>query len=271
MAPVTELPKWVRGTLVYGPCIAAILWASAMAVPGVSAIVPMHMDQLIVGMLVLLALAQLSERYFILRRLVSTANVTAEATQEALEIARGAIRASDFFGDPIKDSKPEARIANAKLICISGIHLVTTTKHLWLTLKAKLQDGAAVRILLLDPDDNSAVTAAAYRFDRYQDAASLRDDINSTLRNYQNLMAQVPGGNLEIRLLRVMPPFGIWLIDQDEKNAEAWVEVYSFREDEPTFRIRPQADPKWYSFFERQFHGMWSHARVWSPSVPVHR
>lgn len=171
-----------------------------------------------------------------------------------------------LFTSDILTQQPQSFIGDARTIDISGIHLLRTTHTLWPVFQARLRSGSRIRVLLLNPENECATSAAAFRFERHQDPERLKQEIRIALSNYESLAESVPEGALEIRVLDVMPPYGIWSMDAARRNGRMYVEAYSFRDDEVAFLLDPVRDARWYSFFIRQFESMWESAHAHMPA-----
>ena len=122
-----------------------------------------------------------------------------------------------------------------------------------------------MKLIVLDRDDEAAVTSSVFRFLRYDEPARLREDITQSIKNFRTLVKGVDA-IADLRLLPVLPPYGIWWIDAGSPDAEIYVEIYPFRSGrEPTFHLISNQDREWFAFFESQFQGMWNAARPLEP------
>jgi hypothetical protein len=217
------------------------------------------MLQWILIVLALLATTQLLDRFRLMRGLDTKLDKITESSQ-------GQSGASFFFQERIINL--EKRYLEAKSIAINGITLATTSDNFWGTFKQRLNDGAQIRFLIIDPKHPGLVDIAANRFQKHQDPNRLRREIEHALDNFESLMAVDTSEHLfKVRLIPYVPPYGIRLIDANSPRAEIWVELYTFRDEpEPTFQLLPHRDGIWFTFFQQQFEIMWNASRPWKPS-----
>ena len=177
----------------------------------------------------------------------------------------GEIAAESFFRDDLPDMRE--RLRSAKTIAVSGMTLSGSSGTYRKELKDCLERGGEVRVVILDPNQ-PAVDVAANRYSKHQNVNKLRKECEHALGNFETLLKR--NGKLEpiqIRSCNAVPPYGIWLIDADSRNAEIWVKIYPYRGDiTPAFQLLPRKDGDWFEFFQEQFELLWKNSADWNSS-----
>jgi hypothetical protein len=163
---------------------------------------------------------------------------------------------------------PADRLRTAKSISHNGISLVSTSSRLLGVLSDRAGAGATIRLLQVAEDDVSAEVVAR-RFAKHQDPARLKREIRFALDNFSSIMDR-EHENFEIRALRAMPPFSLWILDEGTPDEEIWLGLYPFRDEpEPWIHIKPQPDRYLFEFLVRQFHQMWGASLFVTSAVPT--
>jgi hypothetical protein len=248
--------RFVNYVVDYGPVIATVLAATLVSLASVRGRVELEeMLQWTLVILAGLATTQLLDRFRIMR------NIDVKLDR-LIDRSQGFGGATSFFSERIPHL--EQRFRRAKSIAINGMTLSTTSDKLWGTFRQRLEDGAEIRLLLIDPK-HPALQISAIRFHKHQDPQRVGREIAHTLDNLETLMVNTKG-SFQVRLLPYVPPYGIWVIDAGTPHAEIWVELYTFRDEpEPSFQLLPNRDGIWFAFFEQQFETMWNASRDWKP------
>lgn len=163
----------------------------------------------------------------------------------------------------VKAPALEEYLHNASDVRLVGVTLSRTVRDLVGTLDRRLRDGAALRVMVIDPDGSAPLEAVA-RTRGVTDPAYYRPRISSTIDTLA-MLESLPGtaGRIEVRLLPFVPAFGMYLIDPLTENGRVYVELYQHRslEPNPCFGLRAERDGRWYRFFVNQFDILWESAR----------
>lgn len=172
------------------------------------------------------------------------------------------VRAKDFFVTP--PSLPGHLLSGAHTIYLSGYTLGRTTREYLRYLDERLQAGASVNIMILEPKQELLEMCVA-RSSGTTSAEHWRKRLDSTVSLIETI-ASSPDviGSLELGYLPYLPSYGFTMIDPDTPNGIILVELYHHRsaEDNPTFELHAARDGEWYTFFRRQFDLMWASCRV---------
>lgn len=190
-----------------------------------------------------------------------------------LEISRPS--AKDFF-QKWPDLDPFVRRSNQIDLC--GVTLTSTLNKQFGNLRERLQAGAEIRILVIDPD-SVAPKMSAERSTSPEDTDYYLVRLDATLREIEYLFRRWEdsktlegdssrAGSLCVRLLSYSPSFGIISLDANQDNGVAFVEVYPHKfghKSPPTFELTPKRDGSWYKYFVDQLDQMWDVAKPWQP------
>ncbi len=154
------------------------------------------------------------------------------------------------------------RLRRAKSIAHNGITLVGTSNTLLGIFSDCIMKGGSVRLIVVDSDDMS-MQVAAQRFVKHQDVNRLRREAQHALDNFSSMLERYPD-NFEVKTLRAMPPFSLWILDEGTPYAEVWLGLYPFRDQpEPWIQIFPRTNREMFEFLTRQFDLMWRASNLW--------
>ncbi|MGH2532373.1 MAG: hypothetical protein ACRDJW_08705 [Thermomicrobiales bacterium] len=224
---------------------------------------------LVVTILGFLAFSGLWERHWTLRRIEDGVDETNEMIGRKLG---GRVRPSDFFwGESDRVSRDD--IAHASHVYIVGMILNRTVRQYLAPFGDLLAAGADLRFVMLDYENDSLLNLLPARSYGNMPREWWKNQIQNTEVHIENIpTSRVPpdpagAGSITIGYLPYLPSFGMWLLDPDTQHGQIVVEIYHHRsaEPNPTFRLRADQDPYWYSFFRTQFQLMWE-----SCESPIH-
>jgi len=173
-----------------------------------------------------------------------------------------------------------AYFKQATQIDLCGVTLTSTINKNFPMLRERLEAGARIRILLIDPTSH-AIEMSAQRSDNpidfeyyrrrlegaFTDLAYLHkhyEDVRQTLKNPSKL------GSLSVRLISYAPSFGITSLDFKKKEGIIFIEIYPHKfgyNTPPTFHLMHEQDKEWYTYFGDQFEQMWAAAKPWEAGL----
>jgi len=209
------------------------------------------------GTLALLAIANLGGRHQI-DELRGTVTRLTEAVNRA---AHTDVPADRFLA--VKAPVLDDELRGANDVRLVGVTLSRTVRDLAGTIERRLRAGAVVRVVVIDPNSSAPLDALARTLGiTSPDLYGPR--IAATMELLAHLASRAGGaGRVEVRLLPFVPAFGMYLIDPDEPDGRAYVELYQHRslEPNPCFGLRAERDGHWYRFFVTQFDILWDSAR----------
>lgn len=171
-----------------------------------------------------------------------------------------------------------AFIQKASQIDLCGVTLTNTINMQSSVLRERLESGAKIRVLLIDPE-SQAIEMSAQRSEDPKDTAYYHRRLESSLSDLAYLHKHVEGlkqnrkraakpGTLSVRLLSYAPSFGMTSLDPQKKQGILYVELFPHKlghKMAPKFELTSGNDKKWYAYFLEQFEQMWESARPWSP------
>jgi len=225
----------------------------------------------VIGVIGLLALSELIERY---RRL----NAIDKTTKQVWELLRNKLAdhpsALAFFR---KLPELDTYVQGANRIDMCGVVLTSAINRQLSNLREQLNQGAKIRILVIDPNSPALVIAEARSEE--PSGSYYRSKLETTfqdlayLHQIQAKMGRTAKGSFEVRLLPYTPSFGIYSFDTSSSTARLIVEVYPHITgwgETPVFDLMPGRDGKWYDYFVKQFDFMWERAKKWEHKLPNH-
>ncbi len=171
-----------------------------------------------------------------------------------------------------------AMLQSAAQIDLCGVTLTNTINMQFSVLRERLEAGAKIRILLIDPQ-SQAIEMSAQRSINPKDTAYYRRRLESSLSDLTYLynsnedMKQIRKrlskvGTLSVRMLSYAPSFGMTSLDPDKKQGVVYVEIFPHKhgnKSAPKFELTLNNDKKWYTYFLEQFEEMWEAATPWDP------
>jgi len=124
-----------------------------------------------------------------------------------------------------------------------------------------LSRGGTIRFILTDPDGQS--------MNMLEDRGSSRANVSSIRQSHLAALSRLISlsrissnkGKVEIKVMDTVMPYTLYGFDlQDSKKGRIFVWLSPFREpseNRPGFMLSHQTSPKWFKFFQEQFHKMW--------------
>ena len=171
-------------------------------------------------------------------------------------------------------------VQNSTQIDMCGVTLTNTINMQFAVLRERLEAGAKVRILLIDPE-SQAIEMSAQRSINPKDTEYYRRRLESSLSDLtylykfnqdmkQRRKRNSKAGDLLVRLLSYAPSFGMTCLDPGKKQGILYVEVFPHKlgyKNAPKFELTSNNDKKWYSYFLEQFEQMWEAAKPWDEKL----
>jgi hypothetical protein len=175
-------------------------------------------------------------------------------------------------------------LQSANKIDLCGVTLTNTINMQFSVLRERLEAGAKIRILLIEPD-SKAIEMSAERSINARDIAYYRRRLESSLSDLEYLyksnedikwIHKKPSkkGMLAVRFLSYAPSFGMTCLDGDTKQGVLYVEIFPHKQGyktAPKFELTVGNDKKWYAYFLEQFEQMWEAAKPWDPKANLEK
>jgi hypothetical protein len=159
-------------------------------------------------------------------------------------------------------------IEHAKDIIFLGEDLSMTIYKQFSRIEDRLKNGTNIKILMIDPNSNLCDLAAMHYYADTK-GEDIRNNINTSIQRCKKLetIGKETKGQLEIRLLDYLPPFGAIFVDPESDNGKLylWYRPY---------KVKNQTKPKmvfsalegyaldgyWYQLFKEEIIALWDHA-----------
>lgn len=203
----------------------------------------------VLGLLAILAFSQIKTR---------------KLTQRMSRAQAGAVTLRTDFPQDLID-----RRATASDILLIGLTMTRTVHGMRTGLPAVLKTGGRVRVLVLDPTDESLIaTAARHRSYPQEGVDQLRTRIRATLDDLTALRER-HGGRLEIRVLSSIPSAGYNCLDVHRPNGAVCVQHYEFHPEGEAAPIMvfSKDDAPWYRHFGAEAERLWESGAEWPLSA----
>ena len=180
---------------------------------------------------------------------------TRESVKKLADKFEQTSNADNFFW--AEKTSVEPWLQQAKQIGFVGASLSRTLRDYSSVLENRLREGAAVRVVLMDPA-SGAPDQAVLRSKGINNRQFYIDSLRPSLERVGALAQRSQA--VELGLLPYKPAFGMMVIDPNESSGVIIVEMYPHHADSfaPTFELRPNRDPVWYSFFREQYEALWA-------------
>jgi hypothetical protein len=216
----------------------------------------------IIAVMALLAASGLWDRNRRLRRLEDTLNETRSLVDLRLSpvVHADAFLSADVNRDQIKEA-----MSSAVTIYVCGLTLARTSRQFMELFARRLQAGATIRLMMLDPTKRGLMEVMAARSMGNTTAEYWNTRLNTVVDVIKAIPTGAkPGGILEIAYVPFPTSFGLFMIDPAEPHGKIFVEIYHHRtaENNAAFVLTSMGDPHWYSFFNKQWHEAWAVSRI---------
>jgi hypothetical protein len=238
----------------------------------------------VVGLLALHSVDGFIERQVRLRDITATVRHTGSSADQAakdlallrdeVEVVRLSVKglrlgasATQLLLDDV--DIPHDRMMHARKIYWCGVTLRSRLRQRLTDLGIALAHGADIRILIVDPSKVRLKDELTFREGvkyEYIDAV-----LKSTLLNLQLLAENLPdGGWYQLGLHRVLPAYGLLILDPDDPDGVCYVEPYHPDRRRQSFVVvHATTDAAWFQFFTEQFDTMMSQAELYRIISPT--
>lgn len=204
--------------------------------------------QWILAILGLIAISELIERVRKLRRIEDTGNKTLKAIQNKFSDKP---KSDDYFMKRLPPLEPY--FTKAKDIRLSGYSLQRTIRENIHVFSKRLQEGATIQILLVDPEEK-------------KDRKSGNHSSMVTLHSIEWLKEQSQGnGKIELKFIKEKPHYNIVAIDPTEESGIMFVEFFPQRwvtDGRPRVELTSSRDSYWFKYFIEQYEAIWEDYKI---------
>lgn len=204
----------------------------------------------------------------LLQGTLSTRRTLGNVNQSIQTFKRGQ-SAEAFLKDRDAYSPLKETIVVARKICLIGPTLINIFSSASKQVNIKLQQGAVIQVLLLNPA-SPAVDSAAQCMN--EPIENLRRDIERTLLYVEDwFRIGIGKGSFEVRLMSAHPNFSMVLIDPEEPQGRMILEIIGYHgglTERPHIELTRERDGRWYEYFLQQYHKLWEDSGIWRTSQP---
>lgn len=181
--------------------------------------------------------------------------------------AGGEVSADVFFRDgvPIDAIGKEHWIEYLKnsdeisIVSTTFLRFVAQYGHL---LKLRIQEGAKVRLVILNNDNHSIRIASLRSGDSIE---NWKSQLTATRVFLDDIRKHVPKAMLEVRTIEYNIAYGITILNSKDSErmivVQIWPHLANHTITKPYFILKPDVDKKWFNFFKNQFDLTWEHAK----------
>jgi len=227
----------------YVLAVVALLF-TVLGVTGVSDV--KTLSSVVLGLLAVLAYSQLRARKQL--QLIRREHSAGSAT----------VLRRDFPRDLIE------RRTNASDVLLVGLTMTRTVQGMRSDFPAILRNGGRVRVLVLDPTDESLMVSAVRQRSFSQGVEYLRQRVHTTLHDLTMIREHV-GGRLQIRVLSSIPTAGFNCVDVTKSSGLVCVQHYEFHPEGEAAPIMSFTvdDMPWYTHFAAEAERLWDAGIEW--------
>lgn len=215
----------------------------------------------------LLSITGLAPSYLILPFTLALLAVLSTAILKNRNILENIERNSSInrsiFTKAFDKEEVDRNIEHAKEIIILGTNLSNITRSQYSRIEDSLKKGNKVKILIIELNKDLCDIAAKRHYEPTKGEDILKE-LSISFERCKNLylMSKETKGQLEIRFLDFLPPFGGILINPEDNTGILYMWIY-------TYKIKTQTKPKvilhaldgqWYQLFKDEIFALWENA-----------
>lgn len=195
-------------------------------------------------------------------------NLLENISFEIKEIIRKKTPLDEFFLSRAQLPPLEKQIEDAESIDICGMSLLAiSTRHRKMLL-SKVEKGCKIRLLLLNPNNESLMQMVSPFIGSLTIAAHTRA-IFTSLDCLTSDSDFFNSERVEIRLYNYPLAHGMLIINRDTRRGKLRVETYmsgNMPADAPGLYIHKNEEPAWFEFYCKEFEEIWANASPYSES-----
>lgn len=171
--------------------------------------------------------------------------------------------AERFFSEGYVDNSDHFKLAmrDARSVLMLGFSHSRMVSNYKRDLIGLLARGGALRVLAMDPACDAVIDADARSSAPKGSQRAARHQYEAAIAEFVSIRETSPdAGTFELRLIDRMPPYTIYLFNEDDRHAELYVWLTPWRvpsSQRPGFRLSSGSDERWFRFFADQVRVMW--------------
>lgn len=203
-------------------------------------------ENVIIGLLALIAIDALIERLQILERIEK--KLSQDTTKQVLR-GRNIIPGPNLFAQ---------NASSISVIAISAVNISNASMDFF---ERKLKDGCIIKFILLSPDSKYLEALEQ----QHLDVISTKPQIQNTLKLLLPLTQRKElKGCFEIRLSEIFLPFSMVGVDFGKHTGKMIIEYHCYKiylDEYPHILLEKESNPFWLDFYQRQFELVWNDAK----------
>ena len=172
---------------------------------------------------------------------------------------------SEYFGFRGSFGSTEDLIDRGqKDIWISGVAL-DSISQLTGKIKKKIDSGANVRLLAIEPEDNVVKETGEYFGD---EPKVLENRLEASLIRIHQSLVSGSYGKVKLKVLGHRPTMGYFILDPETEYGYMRVEPYickTERYERPMIQLHNSSDSQWFEIYKNDFDNLWKSAKEWKP------
>ncbi|HVF98778.1 MAG TPA: hypothetical protein VND68_02980 [Chloroflexia bacterium] len=158
-------------------------------------------------------------------------------------------------------------LARASEIWLVGVHLIRILRENNAILKTRLQQGARIHLLVVNPDSPAIRMVAARNPGRPAEDRE-RENIRSNLADLCELK-QLAADRVEIRTVDDPLMYGACMLDPEKPNGIVYLQRYTYQAGiTPKLSYRA-GDGEWFDLVRNEVQALWSRATEWNCDAPA--
>jgi len=158
-------------------------------------------------------------------------------------------------------SELDSDLDRASEVWLMGVHVSSTLGHKYAVLESKLQEGATIHALIVDPDGAACAMAAARHPGRLF-VERERALITASLNGLCDLKMIAPD-KLEIRIIDNPLPYGGFMLNPGKSDGAIYLKRYSFQTGLRPISVYRPKNRRWFDFIKSEINALWNHGTEW--------
>lgn len=220
--------------------------------------------ELVISVL-LTVIAIIASALIVNRRITGELSRTNQQVKSALDEIKASIVRKPLAADVFREGYPDFKsmLNAATSVSVLGAVLSTSVSRYNSDFVKLLERGGTIRMLISEPTPE-VLKMQSFRSSTIQDNDFLISTSRNSIKSIKAISERAPfQGNLDLRTMPYLPPYGIIIITEPNDLSTVFVRISSFRvsaTEQPTFEVNNQDDKEWFAFYAQQFEYMWNEA-----------
>lgn len=234
-----------------------LMVAALLGLLGVPQTIGITSEQIILGLLGVLAIDTLIERLGYLDRIET--HITHLGNKIEPRVSAG-----NLFHSRAELPPFTTRLQQHDEIWIAGENLFGPVTDYGRQIEQAAKDGKLFRFLVVNPDNPCLMKAIALRSFTQPTASSVERLLREALAHFERLCENTPKGAIEVRLVDCVPTTAYLIADGKKPNGQMTVEMYGYKiatGERLHLELTRRANSRIFAFHLEQFESMWRDAK----------